>query len=79
MLITLYFRNKSNEHEFVMAEGVRFRQQVKVTTQVDQEDTRFGIDQKHIANFVEKCFQTQIIEISPHTGKVSTYLDYVVY
>lgn len=60
MLITLYFRNKSNEHEFVMAEGVRFRQQVKVTTQVDQEDTRFGIDQKHIANFVEKLLKLEV-------------------
>ena len=48
------------EHEFTLANGARFKQLVSVNTKVDKPRKRFGIDQDHIDNFIQKILEVEV-------------------
>ena len=44
----------------MVTENVTFHQQVKISTQVRSKESRFGIDQAHINDFIEKVLQFEV-------------------
>lgn len=58
--IVVAFRAGMTEHEFGLSEGVKFKQQVQVYTQVEEPNKRFGIDQQHINGFIENVLRLEV-------------------
>ena len=58
--MTLLFRQHSEIKEFVMPDDIKFSHRVVVDTNVTNKDTRFGICQQHIANFIQSLKDVEI-------------------
>ena len=48
------------EQEFELANGAKFKQKVFIDTEVKNPDLRFGVDQKHIQNFIQSLKEVEI-------------------
>ena len=48
------------EHEFILANGVRFDQMVSINTTVEDPRKRFGIEQDHIDEFIEEILKVEV-------------------
>ena len=54
------FRPQNREQEFVLSNGVKFTQEVKVNTVVSQQKMRFGIDKDQIDKFIQSLLDVEI-------------------
>ena len=58
--LSYLFRKQSCAYQFDLPEGASFQQQIKVHTQVEKAEKRFGIDQGHINKFISKLLQFEV-------------------
>ena len=54
------FSKNSLEHEFTLANGVRFNHTVSINTTVVEPRKRFGIEQDHLDKFIQEILKVEV-------------------